>query len=123
LKEIGPRYQALHGPWKGTYSSKKITWFMPTYTWERDHRVSNGVKGCLTVIPETWVSDDFRYVAVPPTATFYFIDSEPKTESFNDFITPDPGSWAEYDAASFARRNGCKVSLCLFSEGITMNKF
>lgn len=106
-KGLGPRYMSC-APWRGKYSSKQVSYFMPTFTWEKDLGRSNTVKGVLSIIPETWVSDCFRYVAVPETATFYFVNAAPRTESFKDYLIPDRDTWAEYDVACFARRNGCK---------------
>jgi hypothetical protein len=125
MSSIGPRYSAKDGNLKGTYSCKTVSFFMPTYTWEMDEEKSNNCKGFLSIIPETWFSDDFRYVLVPRTDEFYFVVNDPKTIQFNDFLLPDEDTWAEFDVCCVVRRNGCKITdlilknqfacTCLFS--------
>jgi hypothetical protein len=89
---------------------------MPIYTWERDPKKSNGIIGVLSIIPETWISDDFRHVVVPEKSTCYFVGENPTTDGFKDNLIPDRDTWAEFDVAVIARRNGCKAELIYLTQ-------
>jgi hypothetical protein len=109
--------------WKGQYSSTELKFFMPTFTWERKVKLPvkpkltlekqetdrNTIHAVLSLIPGTWISDDYRYVVVPPTAEFYFLGNNPKTSDFQGYLIPDSKAWAEYDVCCFCRRYGCML--------------
>jgi hypothetical protein len=127
MNNIGPRfnstYEAVLG-WNGMYTSTDLTYFMPTFTWERKverpcwkpkmnlEKYStnrNVIHAVCSIIPSTWISDDFRYIVVPPTAEFYFIPNSPKSTDFEGFEIPDQDTWAEYDVCCYARHKGCML--------------
>jgi hypothetical protein len=125
ISAIGPRFNPefdVLRAWKGRYSrSMDVKFFMPAFTWETKVKLSrkpkmtlenhetnrNTIRAVLSIIPSTWISDDFRHIAVPPTAEFYFVCADPKTKDFEGYHIPDENTWAEYDVCCYPRRNGC----------------
>lgn len=77
------------------------------YTWENDTHVAVGKKGVLNMVPDTWISECFRYAVFPP-GIFYYVANLPTDQDFADYLVPDEKTWEEFDIARFARRNACE---------------
>lgn len=110
---MGPRYKHTVG-WCGKYRTDGVvSYYALIYTWEVDLTVASGKKGVLNLVPDTWISEDFRYAVFPPD-TFYYLLENPKDEDFADYLVPKESTWGEYDIARFARRNGCEYDNLVF---------
>jgi hypothetical protein len=104
---IGPRL-ALHGTgWKGKYTKVDFKYLMAVTVWEKNADVSCGLQGSLNIVPNTWISDDFKSVAFP-NKEGYFIFNNPTTEYFKANLVPQKTVWREFDVHSFSRLIGCE---------------
>jgi hypothetical protein len=104
---LGPRYDLFNAPWKGTYTRKKFEYLIPLFVWEKDKDVSGGLKGSLNIVPNTWISDDFRSVAFPSNEKYY-VSNHPTMEYYMEYLIPQKTVWAEFDVCSYVRLMGCE---------------